>query len=135
AGRVVRRVGRLVAEGVTVSVDACKPGVARAELEAGAAMINDVSGLADPEIAELCAPSGAALVIMHTRAEPKQAQFPDYEGDVVGDVLRFLAQRAALTVGRGVGAQQIVLDPGPDFAKRPEDTIALLRNLRRTQAL
>jgi dihydropteroate synthase len=135
AERVVPLVRRLVAEGVTVSVDTWKPGVARAALDAGAAMINDVSGLADSEIAELCAVSGAALVIMHTRAEPKQAQFPDYDGDVVGDVLRFLAQRAAMAVGHGVGAQQIVFDPGPDFAKRPEDTIALLRDLRRLQAL
>jgi len=135
AERVVPLVRRLVAEGVTVSVDTWKPAVAGAALEAGAVMINDVSGLADPAIAQLCAASGAALVIMHTRAEPKQEHFPDYGGDVVGDVLRFLAQRSALALSLGVSAQQIVLDPGPDFAKRPEDTIALLRDLGRLQAL
>jgi dihydropteroate synthase len=133
--RVIPLVRRLAAEGVTVSVDTWKPEVAQAALEAGAAMINDVSGLAAPELADLCAASGAALVVMHTRAAPKVEHFHDYGGDVVGDVVRFLAERSALAVRRGVGADQIVVDPGPDFAKTPAESVQVVRALGRLQAL
>jgi dihydropteroate synthase len=133
--RVVPLVRRLAAEGVTVSVDTWKPAVAAAALEAGAAMINDVSGLRDPALAQLCAGTGAALVIMHTRAAPKRERFADYGGDVAGDVVRFLAERCAAARAAGVADEQIVLDPGPDFAKTPEETVAVLRALRRLEAL
>ena len=133
--RVVPLVGRLVAEGVTVSVDTYKPEVARAAIDAGAAMLNDVSGLRDPAMASLAAGSGAALVVIHTRAEPKQASFPDYGGDVVGDVEAFLRERVAQALAAGVTEEQIVLDPGPDFAKTPRETVAVLRALPRLHAL
>jgi dihydropteroate synthase len=129
AARVVPLVARLAAEGVTVSVDTFKPAVARAALEAGAAMINDVSGLRDPELADLAAAFGAALVVMHTRAEPKRERFPDYGGDPAGDVVRFLRERCELARARGVADEQLVLDPGPDFAKTPRETVAVLRAL------
>jgi dihydropteroate synthase len=135
AERVVPLVRRLAAEGVTVSVDTWKPQVAEAALEAGAAMINDVSGLRDPALADLVGASGAALVLMHTRAQPKEVSFPGYGGDVAGDVVRFLVQRSALAVQRGVRAEQLVLDPGPDFAKTPDESVAALRALPRLQAL
>ncbi|MFL5824954.1 MAG: dihydropteroate synthase, partial [Thermoleophilaceae bacterium] len=128
AARVVPLVERLVAEGVTVSVDTWKPEVARAAVAAGAAMINDVSGLRDPTLADPCAESGAALVLMHTRAEPKAKAFPVYD-DVVADVHEFLRERMDVAIGHGVGREQIVLDPGPDFAKTPAQTIAVLRRL------
>jgi dihydropteroate synthase len=133
--RVAPLVQRLVAEGVTVSVDTWKPVVARAVLDAGAAMINDVSGLADPGLADLAAQSGAALVLMHTRAVPKRAEFPDYGGDVVGDVEAFLRERIELARSRGVADEQLVLDPGPDFAKTPAETVEVLRALDRLHAL
>ncbi|MFL5828196.1 MAG: dihydropteroate synthase [Thermoleophilaceae bacterium] len=128
AARVVPLVERLVAEGVTVSVDTWKPEVARAVVAAGAAMINDVSGLRDPTLADPCAESGAALVLMHTRAEPKAKAFPVYD-DVVADVHEFLRERMDVAIAHGVGREQIVLDPGPDFAKTPAQTIAVLRRL------
>jgi dihydropteroate synthase len=132
--RVVPLVQRLASEGVTVSVDTFKPAVAEVALAAGAAMINDVSGLADPEIARLCAAAGAALVVMHTRAKPKDEHFPAYD-DVVADVEAFLRERMAVALEAGVTADQIVLDPGPDFAKSPAETVAVLRALERVQAL
>jgi dihydropteroate synthase len=135
AARVVPLVARLVEAGVTVSVDTYKPAVARAALQAGAAMLNDVSGLRDPELAALAADSGAALVVMHTRAEPKRERFPDYAGDVVGDVEAFLRERMAVARARGVAEEQLVLDPGPDFAKSPAETVAVLRGLERLRAL
>jgi dihydropteroate synthase len=133
--RVVPLVERLAAMGVAVSVDTWKPEVAAAALDAGAAMINDTSGLRDVAIAELCARAGAGLVVMHTRATPKQERFADYRGDVVGDVVGFLTQRAAVARAAGVPADRLVLDPGPDFAKTPAETIEVLRALPRLRAL
>jgi dihydropteroate synthase len=134
AARVVPLVERLAAEGVSVSVDTWKPEVARAALDAGAVMLNDVSGLRDPALADLAARTGAALVLMHTRAEPKREAFPDYD-DVAADVEGFLRERVALARAHGVDDEQLVLDPGPDFAKTPEQTVAVLRDLERLHAL
>ncbi len=135
AQRVVPLVGRLVAEGVLVSVDTWKAHIAERALDAGAHLLNDTSGLADPKLAELCAASGAGLVVMHTRAAPKQELFPDYGGDVVGDVLAFLTQRCALAVRHGVATEQLVVDPGPDFSKRPEESVQVMADLQRLQEL
>ena len=128
AARVVPLVERLAAEGIVVSVDTWKPEVAGAATAAGAALVNDVSGLRDPALADACAESGAGLVVMHTRAEPKVKEFPEYD-DVMADVLAFLRERIALARERGVGEEQIVVDPGPDFAKTPAETVEVLRRL------
>jgi dihydropteroate synthase len=126
--RVVPLVERLVAEDIAVSVDTWKPEVADAVLAAGASMINDVSGLLDARLADACARHDAHLVVMHTRAEPKVKSFPGYE-DVVEDVREFLNERIALARSRGVKDDKIVIDPGPDFAKTPAETVELLRRL------
>jgi dihydropteroate synthase len=133
--RVVPLVERLAADGVPVSVDTWKPAVAAAALDAGAAMINDTSGLGDLRLAELCGATGAALVVMHTRAAPKQERFADYGGDVVADVVAFLEERCAAARAAGVADEQLVLDPGPDFAKTPAETVAVLRAIDRLHAL
>jgi dihydropteroate synthase len=133
--RVAPLVDRLAADGVAVSVDTWKPEVAEAALAAGAAMINDTSGLADLRMAELCARTGAALLVMHTRAAPKQERFADYGGHVVADVVGFLEERCSAARGAGVADEQIVLDPGPDFAKTPAETIEVLRAIDEVAAL
>jgi dihydropteroate synthase len=133
--RVVPLVSALVAEGVTVSVDTWKAAVAERALDAGAHVINDTSGLADPRIAQLCAAGGAALVVMHTRAAPKQVGFPDYGGDVRGDVARFLAERCALARDHGIADDQLIVDPGPDFAKSPAESAEVIGDLAALQAL
>jgi len=110
--------------------------VARAAIEAGALIVNDVSGLRDEALADVCAETGAALVLMHTRAAPKQRlQDPDHYDDVVADVVGFLRERMELAIARGVDPEQIVLDPGPDFAKTPAQTVAVLRSLDALRAL
>jgi dihydropteroate synthase len=126
--RVVPLVERLSAEGALVSVDTWRAPVARAALEVGAAMINDVSGLADDSIAVACAETGAALVITHTRSAPKTKAFPDYD-DVVLDAHGFLEQRLRAAEALGVAPEQIVLDPGIDLAKTPAQSVELLRRL------
>jgi dihydropteroate synthase len=135
--RVVPLIERLTGElGALVSVDTYKPLVARAAIAAGASIVNDVSGLRDMELASICAQTGAALVIMHTRAAPKvRMNDPDLYDDVVGEVLEFLGERMAAAIGEGVDREQIIVDPGPDFAKTPAQTIELLRALPRLAAL
>jgi dihydropteroate synthase len=113
-----------------VSIDTHKLPVAEAAIAAGASLVNDVSGLRDPGMAELCARTGAALVIMHTRVEPKGTLLdPDAYDDVVADVVEFLRSRMEVALAAGVEREQIVLDPGPDFAKTPAQTVAVLRRL------
>ncbi|MDQ3292907.1 MAG: dihydropteroate synthase [Actinomycetota bacterium] len=131
AALVVPLVARLVAEGVVVSVDTWKPPVAEAVLAEGASIINDVSGLRDPELAAACARHGGALVVMHTRVEPKHKVFPDYADGVTADVESFLAERLDVARAAGVGDDQLIFDPGPDFAKTPAESIELLRALPR----
>jgi dihydropteroate synthase len=135
--RVVPLIERVAGElGAIVSVDTYKPPVARAAIAAGARIVNDVSGLRDPELAEVCAQTGAALVLMHTRAAPKQRlQDPDLYGDVVGEVQAFLRERIEQALALGVDPEQIILDPGPDFAKTPAQTIELLAGLGRLHEL
>ncbi len=134
---VVPLVRRIVEElGALVSVDTYKPAVARAAIAAGAAIVNDVSGLRDPALADICAQTGAALVIMHTRAAPRERrQDPDLYADVTGEVLAFLRERVALAISRGVAPEQLLLDPGPDFAKTPAQTIELLASIGRLHEL
>jgi dihydropteroate synthase len=135
--RVVPLIERIVAaHDVLVSVDTYKPEVAEAAVAAGAGMVNDVSGLRDAALADVCARTGAALVIMHTRVEPKGTLLdPCTYDDVVADVVGFLAERVAVARSRGVGEWQLVLDPGPDFAKTPAQTVAVLRRLGDVHAL
>jgi dihydropteroate synthase len=122
--------------GAIVSVDTYKPAVAYAAIAAGAAIVNDVSGLRDPELAAVCARTGAALVLMHTRAAPKQRlQDPGLYDDVVADVVAFLRERMEVARAHGVRDEQLILDPGPDFAKTPAQTIVLLRRLEELHAL
>jgi dihydropteroate synthase len=133
--RVVPLVARLVAEGVVVSVDTWKPEVAGAALDAGAHVLNDVSGLRDPALADHAARTGAALVVMHTRAAPKEEHFADYGGDVMADVVSFLQERCAVAMARGVRPEQLIVDPGPDFAKSPAESVQTLREVDRLAAL
>jgi dihydropteroate synthase len=134
--RVVPLVRRLAEGGALVSVDTYKPAVAEAAVAVGAALINDVSGLRDTGVARLCGRTGAGLVITHTRVEPKGTLLdPGRYDDVLSDVVGFLRERMALAQAEGVGEEQIVLDPGPDFAKTPAQTVAVLRGLHRVRAL
>ncbi len=129
--RVVPLIERVAGElGALVSVDTYKPAVARAAIAAGAAIVNDVSGLRDPALADVCADTGAGLILMHTRAEPKRKLLdPAYDGVIVDDVKAMLEELIEQATRRGVTREQLMLDPGPDFAKTPAQTIEVLRHL------
>jgi dihydropteroate synthase len=135
--RVVPLVEAITLElGAIVSVDTYKPPVAERAIAAGAAIVNDVSGLRDPALAHLCARTGAGLVVVYTRAAPKQRlQDPDLYDDVTREALAFLRERIELALGAGVAFEQLILDPGPDFAKTPAQTIALLGEIERLHEL
>ena len=122
--------------GAIVSVDTYKPSVARAAIAAGAVIVNDTSGLRDPRLAEVCAETGAALVIMHTLAPPgRRLRDPERYGDIAAEVLAFLRERIAAAIAAGVEREQLIIDPGPDFAKTPAQTAQLLVQLRRLHEL
>ncbi|MBE2314670.1 dihydropteroate synthase [Solirubrobacter sp. CPCC 204708] len=125
-----------LADEALISVDTYKPEVAEAAVAAGAAIVNDVSGLRDVRLAEVCARTGAGLVVMHTAVAPKGTLLdPATYDDVVNDVVAFLTERVAVARAAGVGEEQLVLDPGPDFAKTPAQTVAVLRRLDAVAAL
>ena len=134
--RVVPLIERVTRElGAVVSVDTYKPAVAHAAIGAGAAIVNDVSGLRDPSW-PTCARTGAALVLMHTRAAPKEKLLdPTLDGLVGADVKRFLRERISVAMAHGVAFEQPMLDPGPDFGKTPAQTVEVLRELSGLHAL
>jgi dihydropteroate synthase len=128
--RVVPVIEAVVGElGALVSVDTYKPAVARAAIAAGAAIVNDVSGLHHPELADVCAETGAGLILMHTRAAPKTKLLdPSFDGVIVEDVRAMLSQLISVALDRGVAFEQLMLDPGPDFGKTPSQTIDVMRH-------
>ncbi|MGH9151909.1 MAG: dihydropteroate synthase [Acidimicrobiales bacterium] len=120
--RVVPVVAAL-APHVRVSVDTSKASVARAALEAGATLVNDVSASLHPVVAG----TGAGWVAMHMQGTPASMQDAPAYGDVVAEVRRFLVERAEAAVAAGVG--EVWIDPGIGFGKRPEHNLSLLRHL------
>jgi dihydropteroate synthase len=114
---------------VVVSVDTYRPAVARAALAAGASVVNDTSGLRDPEMAAAVAGTDAALVITHSLAAPRTRHPRPTYGDVVAEVRAFLAQRVAQALELGVRPDQIVVDPGHDLNKNTYHSLELTRRL------
>ncbi|GAA1259181.1 dihydropteroate synthase [Janibacter melonis] len=134
--RVVPVVRRLADEGVAVSVDTMRTRVAAAAVEAGAAVINDVSGgLAEPEIASVVAGSDIPFVVMHWRGHSTDMYAAASYDDVVGEVCTELEQRVEVLLAAGLGEHQLVLDPGIGFAKTAEHNWELLAGLERVVAL
>ena len=134
ASRIVPVVERLAGEGIAVSADTWRAGPARAALDAGAAMLNDVSALSDPTLAGLCADAGAGLVITHTRAAPKSKEMPGHE-DVVGDVATLLSELMATASAGGVDREAMLLDPGLDLGKDPAESVEVLRRIGELEGL
>lgn len=118
---------------VPVSVDTSKPEVAEAALAAGAAIINDVTGLAHPEMVELAARTQAPVIVMHMKGAPRDMAKRARYGDVVAEVTAWLAGRAGELESRGV--EKIILDPGLGFAKTASHNLALLNGLEKIVAL
>ena len=126
--RTLDVVRTLAAEGICVSIDTRHADVARACVEAGAAIINDVSGFRDPAMVEVAASCDAGCVIMHMKGEPATMQDDPVYDDVVAEVKAYLADQAAMLEAAGVARERICVDPGPGFGKTASQTLELMRN-------
>jgi dihydropteroate synthase len=134
--RVLPVVSALAADGAVVSVDTMRAPVAVAALEAGATIVNDVSGgLADPEMAAVVAAAGVPFVAMHWRGHSADMQSRAVYDDVVADVCAELVERAQSLVAQGIASDRLVLDPGFGFAKTASHNWSLLRRLDEVIAL
>jgi len=129
--RLLPVVEHLVSEvDAVISVDTYKPRVAEACLSRGVHLVNDVTGLRDPQMAHVVARYGAAVCVMHMRGTPRTMQENPQYDDVVAEVAEYLAGQARLAIEAGVDPHSILLDPGIGFGKTLEHNLTLLRRLR-----
>ena len=123
-----------VAKAVTVpiSIDTSKAAVARAALEAGAVLVNDVTALrGDPAMVDVVARTGAGIVLMHMPGTPRTMQQDPHYDDVVGEISNFFEERIRFAMAHGIVRRQIILDPGIGFGKLLGHNLTLLAQLRR----
>ena len=119
-----------VARELPVSIDTTKAAVARAALELGAELVNDVTALrGDPGLADVVAESGAYLCLMHMQGEPRTMQADPHYDDVVSEVAAFLEERLRFAVAAGIAEERIALDPGIGFGKTLQHNFELVRRL------
>ena len=127
--RVLGVIEGLAEGGVVVSIDTSKPEVAAAAIDAGASIVNDVTGLTSPEMRSVCAAAGVGVVIMHMQGTPATMQDDPHYDDVVDDVGRFLVVQSRAAIESGIPIEAIALDPGIGFGKTHEHNLDLMRNL------
>jgi dihydropteroate synthase len=120
---------------IPISIDTSKAAVAGACLEAGARIINDVTALADPGMAEVARKTSAGVILMHMQGTPQMMQDNPVYDDVVTDISRFLEQRLHDLADRGIASERVVLDPGIGFGKTREHNLAILARLEEFQKL
>ncbi|HVE75522.1 MAG TPA: dihydropteroate synthase [Actinomycetota bacterium] len=126
--RVLPVIKQVASEGAAVSVDTTKAEVAAAALDAGAAIVNDVSAFRfDPKIAAVAAEAKAGVVLMHMKGEPRTMQKDPHYDDVVAEVRKELLDQADKALASGIGREAIALDPGFGFGKTREHNLQLLR--------
>ncbi len=130
-GRIIPVVEAAATAGAVISVDTYKPEVARAALGAGAAIINDISGGGNRELMAAASEAGAGVVLMHTVVEPKTQRWDEsaYPEGITAHQIGFFRERFEALGQIGIGLDQIVVDPGPDFGKTPRQTVDSLRGL------
>src|SRR5919112_2624066 len=126
---VLKRILSVRPEAV-LSVDTYRSGTAKAALEAGASLVNDVTALrGDPGMVSIIEEAACPVILMHMQGEPKTMQKDPHYQDVVGEVRDFLVERAEYALAAGVRPENIIVDPGIGFGKNLEHNLALLRNL------
>ena len=131
---VIEQVARQTS--VPISIDTSKAAVARAALDAGAQIINDVTGLeGDPQMIEVARETGAGVCAMHMRGTPQTMQDDPHYDDVVQDIRRYLCERQQGLLAAGLDLERICLDPGIGFGKTHDHNLQLLRNIHHFQTL
>jgi dihydropteroate synthase len=133
--RVIPVISGLTDVGATISIDTRKAAVARKALDAGAVIVNDVSGATHPALLDVTADAGAGYVLMHSRGTPEDMQRLASYDDVVAEVYEFLADGLERCLDAGIHPEGILVDPGLGFAKTPEHNLAILRALRQFRGL
>jgi len=111
-----------------ISIDTTKPRVAELSLKAGAAIINDISGMRDDGMIDVAVSYGAPAVIVHMHGTPKTFGTDMMEGDALAEIKRFLAERAEHAAGRGMEERNIIIDPGIGFGKTAEQDMSIIKN-------
>lgn len=128
--RVLPVIERLRGEGLLLSIDTSKAAVARAAVDAGARIVNDVTALrGDPDMARVVAESRAGVVLMHMQGSPRTMQLNPTYDDVIGDLAAFFEDRREHARRAGVAEEQIVFDPGIGFGKTVAHNLEILRRL------
>ncbi len=127
--RVIPVVEQLAGRGTLVSVDTSKPEVALAAIAVGAVVINDVTGLENPKMREVCADAGVGVVIMHMQGTPRTMQRDPQYDDVVNDIRAYLVDGAEAAIDAGIASDSVVIDPGIGFGKTFGHNIELMRSL------
>jgi dihydropteroate synthase len=129
--RVIPVVEGLYGRGLNISVDTSKSRVAEAALGAGATMINDVTALSDPKMADVCAKASCSVCLMHMKGMPANMQLHPTYDNVVCEVLDFLNDRAAFAQANGIAKDMIWIDPGIGFGKTDSHNLQLIREIGR----
>jgi dihydropteroate synthase len=115
---------------IPISIDTCKAEVARAALDAGASLINDISALAfDAGMGRVAASSGAPLILMHMQGTPRTMQVKPHYDSLLSEVVRFLEERVQLACEAGVSRDQVIVDPGIGFGKSATHNLLLIKHL------
>ncbi len=120
---------------IPLSVDTYKASVAQRALESGASLVNDVTALSDPRMAQVISRFQAPVILMHMRGVPRTMQRNPTYRRLVPEVVRFLTQAAQKAISKGISREKILIDPGLGFGKRPRDNWVLLKNLSVFKAL
>lgn len=126
--RVLPIIERL-SNSAVLSIDTMKPAVARAAVEAGAEVVNDVTGLRDPAMREVVRETGAGAIAMHMQGTPRDMQVAPRYADVCGEIREFFRQTFEACLASGIDSMRLAFDPGIGFGKTVEHNLALLRNL------
>ena len=129
--RIIPVVGELAKRtSLPISIDTCKGQVARAALDAGATIINDISGLRfDPEMVQLAATSQVPLILMHMQGSPRTMQLEPHYGSLLSEIIGFLEERIQYACEAGVSRDQIIIDPGIGFGKNVKHNLLLIKHL------
>ncbi|HHN63936.1 MAG TPA: dihydropteroate synthase [Nitrospirae bacterium] len=121
---------------IPISIDTYKAEVARRALEAGASIVNDISGLRfDPKMAETIAAYDAAVVIMHIKGTPKDMQVNPHYDDLFGEIISYLKEGIEMARSSGIDEEGMIVDPGIGFGKRPEHNLLIINQLKRFTVL
>ncbi len=130
---VVERLAKCV--DVPISIDTYKAATAQRCLDAGAAIVNDITALGDPEMARIVAASGAGVILMHMQGTPATMQQAPHYDNVMNEVRQFFQKRLQESANQGIAVEQVVFDPGIGFGKKTEHNLTLLARLAEFQDL